>query len=320
MISVVIPVYNVEQYLDRCLYSVVNQTYKDIEIILVDDGSTDQSGKICDNWKSRDQRVIVVHTMNHGVSSARNQGLKLVKGEFISFIDADDWIDFDMYEKLLKNMIMNNAEVGICGYTIEPQHLKAGNLKREEERLFNREEAVLEIFKYENNKVPKILSWELCDKLFSRKIIQNVKFNEAIYNGEDMLFCWQALKNARRISYIPLHSYHYFTRVDSAVHLKRSIKSISVLKAVRYILNDSKNESKLIQSMIKDHYLRIGMRHSREVIRLHALQYKDEVLYFQKFLRSHIYHGLCLSYVSIKGKIGMLIFCLPYSLCTFLLK
>lgn len=320
MISVIIPVYNVEKYIDRCVTSIVNQTYKHLEIILVDDGSTDQSGKICDNWKMKDSRILVIHKSNHGVSSARNRGLRLAKGQFISFIDADDWIDLDMYEKLIKYMNNNNADIGICGYIKESNTLIKDNFKKTGARLVSREDAIIEIFRYENNKVPKSFSWEICDKIFTKEMLSNLNFDESIYNGEDMLFCWLAFKNAKKIAYLPLYSYHYFMRESSAVHQKQSTKSISVLKAVRSILNDTKNESCLIQNTIEDHYLRVGVRHSKQMFRLHAVQYREEVLYFQKFLRTHIYHSLCLPYVSLKGKIGMLIFCLPYQVCKLLLS
>ncbi|HJA50079.1 MAG TPA: glycosyltransferase, partial [Candidatus Fusicatenibacter intestinipullorum] len=94
-ISVIIPVYNVEKYLKRCLDSVINQTYKNLEIILIDDGSTDNSGKICDEYAQKDERIIVIHKENGGVSSARNKGLDICIGDYISFIDSDDWINLE---------------------------------------------------------------------------------------------------------------------------------------------------------------------------------------------------------------------------------
>ena len=96
LISVIIPVYNVEEYLDRCLESATLQTYKNIEIILIDDGSTDNSGKMCDEWAEKDRRIRVIHQKNGGLSNARNKGIEEAKGEFISFIDSDDWIEANM--------------------------------------------------------------------------------------------------------------------------------------------------------------------------------------------------------------------------------
>ena len=118
-LSIIIPVYNTEKYLHRCVDSVLQQNMSDYELILVDDGSTDGSGKICDEYKEKDSRVKVIHTQNQGVSKARNTGLELSSGEYIGFVDADDYIDADMYEKLIEASIDSNADVCCCGYLQE---------------------------------------------------------------------------------------------------------------------------------------------------------------------------------------------------------
>lgn len=116
MISVIIPVYNVEEYLERCVNSVLKQTYNDLEIILVDDGSTDNSGKICDELKNKDDRIIVIHKENQGLSASRNIGIEKATGEYITFVDSDDYILEDMYETLYKNLIRNDADISMCKY------------------------------------------------------------------------------------------------------------------------------------------------------------------------------------------------------------
>ena len=116
LISVIIPVYNVEQYLSKCLDSVVNQTYKNLEVILVDDGSTDNSGKICDEFALKDNRIIVIHKSNGGLSSARNEGLKFAKGQYVGFVDSDDYIEIGMYEKLLEVSLKYGSDVVCSNY------------------------------------------------------------------------------------------------------------------------------------------------------------------------------------------------------------
>ena len=106
LISIILPVYKVEKYIDKCMESLINQTYKNLEIILVDDGSPDNSGKLCDEWSKKDKRVKVIHKENGGVSSARNAGLDAATGDYIAFIDPDDWVDLETYEKML-NAIIN---------------------------------------------------------------------------------------------------------------------------------------------------------------------------------------------------------------------
>lgn len=315
LLSVIIPVYNVENYLDKCLESVVNQTYKNLEIILVDDGSTDGSSKICDQWSHKDRRIHVYHISNHGVSHARNEGLKHIKGSFVSFIDSDDWIDNDMFENLLEHMIKYHSEIGVCGYKLEYGTHSKIKLKKMKECTLTREEAVKIIFSYKNDKVQKAFSWELCDKIFDYRIIQNLKFDESIYIGEDMLFCWQAFKHARQLSFVPIYAYHYTIRQQSAMHQAVSNKSVTVLKAVRMILQDTKDEIKNIQCVLQDHYLRIGVRHSRKIFKLHAYQFETEVHFYQKYLRKHLFYALRLPYISLKGKMGLVLFCLPYNIC-----
>lgn len=129
MISIIVPVYNVEKYVRKCLDSVVNQAYKDLEILIVDDGSTDGSGKICDEYK-KDDRVKVFHTENRGLSAARNYGIDRAHGEWIGFVDSDDWIEPDMYEVLLKSALETDADIVECGVYTEYSNKAIGSKKR----------------------------------------------------------------------------------------------------------------------------------------------------------------------------------------------
>ena len=115
LISVVVPIYNVDKYLDRCVESIIKQTYTNLEIILVDDGSSDNSPQICDNWNVKDKRIKVIHKENGGLSDARNVGLSFATGEIISFIDSDDWIEHEMFEKMLNRKKKDNSDIVSCG-------------------------------------------------------------------------------------------------------------------------------------------------------------------------------------------------------------
>ena len=115
-ISIIVPIYNVEEYLCKCLDSIVNQTYTDYELILIDDGSTDDSGKIADEYSSKDDRITVIHKKNSGVSDARNRGLENASGKYICFIDADDWIEVSYLEELLLLAKSNDADIAMCSY------------------------------------------------------------------------------------------------------------------------------------------------------------------------------------------------------------
>ena len=118
IVSIIVPVYKVENEIDRCIQSILNQTYTSIEIILVDDGSPDKCPQICDKYAKQDKRIKVIHKENGGLSDARNVGLDMAKGEYIAFIDSDDWVEDSFIEQLLTNLISTNSDISICGYTL----------------------------------------------------------------------------------------------------------------------------------------------------------------------------------------------------------
>ncbi|MBR1540013.1 MAG: glycosyltransferase [Clostridia bacterium] len=124
LISIIVPVYKVEKYLDKCINSIVSQTYKNLEVILVDDGSPDSCGKMCDEWTQKDTRIKVIHKENGGLSDARNFGLDCAKGKYIQFVDSDDYIEKDMIEFLYKNLKENNADISICSnYMVDEENV-----------------------------------------------------------------------------------------------------------------------------------------------------------------------------------------------------
>lgn len=145
MISIIVPIYNVEKYLDKCLGSIVNQTYKNIEIILVNNGSTDNSLNIAEKWKYRDNRIKVFSIDNKGVSYARNYGIKVSNGNYIAFIDSDDWIDRDMYETLIEGIIRYNADIAQCSYYVNSKDEQVLIKKDKENLLLNNAEGVKNI-------------------------------------------------------------------------------------------------------------------------------------------------------------------------------
>ena len=133
MVSIVVPVYNAEKYLEDCLISLVDQTYENIEIILVDDGSVDDSGRICDSWAEKDDRIIVYHKKNEGVSTTRNFGIQRARGKFLMFVDADDMLVLNAVEYMVKEMIKNNSELVVCKYQSQDykKNIRESNLRIE---------------------------------------------------------------------------------------------------------------------------------------------------------------------------------------------
>ncbi len=210
LVSVIVPVYNVEPYLRKCLDSIVNQTYRALEIILVDDGSPDNCGVICDEYAARDGRIIVIHKENGGVSSARNAGLKRATGEWIGWVDPDDWIEPDMFEYLLGNILHYRADIAVCSRRLVYEDGKSIPVCWEDTELLNKEQGLEKLLKNE------LLKNYLCDKLFSRELLDRVVFPEGrIY--EDIFVMHTLFEKAERVVCLPGIKYNYLQRPGSIV-------------------------------------------------------------------------------------------------------
>ena len=203
-VSVIVPIYNVEKYLKCCVDSIINQTYKNLEIILVDDGSTDNSPKICDEYKNIDDRIVVIHKKNGGVSSARNDGIKKAKGIYISFVDSDDWIDENYISDLYNSSLNNNTDIVCCGY-------KRVYENKSEIININRFNEIIDNTELVNNILNVQTGFGFCHmKLIKKELIGNVHFSEKLVVGEDALFIIQ-ISNKATASFVnkPLYNYRF---------------------------------------------------------------------------------------------------------------
>lgn len=228
LISVIVPVYNVSDYLSRCVESILNQTHQELEIILVNDGSIDDSGTICDDFALKDKRVKVIHQENAGVSGARNAGLDITKGEWIGFADPDDWIEPDMFEKLLgavnnidSNSIDGNSiggnsaavtKIAICGFV---KHCIDGRL--DDRRCPEIPVKLSQIEAFEFMFHSRYFEWSCWNKLFNHKLLENIRFDLSLLNGQDSVFVTEVLLNCEKVAYVPETLYHYCSRKGSAM-------------------------------------------------------------------------------------------------------
>ena len=194
LISIVIPIYNVEKYLKRCVDSVINQTYKNIEIIVVNDGSNDHTQEICEKICQEDTRVILINKKNGGVSSARNKGIDLAKGEYISFCDSDDYVDQSIFEKLLKLIKENDADISMCNIEYIGQNGETiNNYKKNEKKLIlDRKQFISKLMD------PRIYFTFPFGKLVKRKVIKDIRYREDIYYDEDGLFWFNISENINK--------------------------------------------------------------------------------------------------------------------------
>lgn len=194
LISVIVPIYQSEEFLEKCLESIINQTYKNLEIILVDDGSPDNCPYICDEYKKKDKRIKVIHKENEGVSAARNDGIKIATGEYIGYVDSDDWIESNMYSVLYDNMQKYNADISICalerrtGYDYK---INNSNVKIE---TYNQEKYLLRFFKIGYQQI----EYYPPNKLFKRNLIEENQFPIGL-TSEDVFGTYKAVLKANKI-------------------------------------------------------------------------------------------------------------------------
>lgn len=226
LISVIVPIYNVEKYLDRCVESIVNQTYKKLEIILVDDGSPDNCPQMCESWAEKDKRIKVVHKENGGLSDARNAGMPFATGEIISFIDSDDWIELDMFEKMLNRMQKDNSDIVSCGVKwVEEDGSLIRDVTSENEILDNKT-AMKELL---NDSKLKQHVW---NKIYKYDMIKNIPFEKGKYH-EDVFWSYQIVGIAKKVSIIKESFYNYVQRSNSIMGEGFSVKRLDALDANR---------------------------------------------------------------------------------------
>ena len=209
IISIIVPVYNVKEYLNKCVESIVNQSYTALEIILVDDGSTDGSAEICDEWEKKDLRVKVIHKSNGGLSDARNCGLSNANGGYVAFVDSDDYVHKNYIEILFRNMLENKAEISICDY-----------LRIDEEQIDSSQELHNKVYIYEGhrildqlyeNNVVMVIAW---NKLYKKELFDAVKYPKGRVH-EDEYIIHQLLYQCKRVVYTSCKLYYYVQRKGS---------------------------------------------------------------------------------------------------------
>lgn len=224
LISVIVPIYNVEKYLSHCINSILNQTVKNLEIILVDDGSLDSSGKICDEFSKKDNRIVVIHKENNGLSSARNAGIEIANGSYLGFVDSDDWLDENMYEILLKLIKDNSADLSCCKFfkTANGEE-KIPPITNEIIESFNNIEGLNNF--YTDLYTQTVVAW---NKLYKRKLFDNVIYPIGKIH-EDEGTTYKLFYKANKITYTNRPLYYYRTTPNSITTSKFNKKRLDIL-------------------------------------------------------------------------------------------
>lgn len=224
LVSIIVPIYNTEQYLDECIKSMVEQTYRNLEIILIDDGSGDKSGNICKAWAEKDERIRYIYQENRGVGAARNRGLQEAHGEYLSFVDADDMICETFCRQMADILLSKNADIVYCNKTCfyeDGRREVAG-------------ESSMVTFTWKNTE------YECCDPkghytasaaIYKREVLEGLFFQEDLYVGEDTVFFSMAVRNANVLAFYDAPLYHYRILEVSSFHGPFTLKKYTAVEA-----------------------------------------------------------------------------------------
>lgn len=208
LITILIPCYNVDLYLPRCLNSILGQTYKNLQIVLIDDGSKDSTWTLMQKYAKQDSRIEIYHQNNQGVAKTRNNLLTKVKGDYVLFVDSDDWIEPDMIEFMVCKVLNNDADVSMCGMVVNDTPVS----KIYKEEILDQQQTIKH-FLFHNE-----LRGSLCNKLIKASLLQNVNFNGEISYGEDALFCWHLFQHVKKTVMTNRQLYHYRMNDASISH------------------------------------------------------------------------------------------------------
>lgn len=256
-LSIIVPIYKVEKYLPKCIESILNQSFTDFELILVDDGSPDHCGLICDEYAGKDSRVKVIHQNNQGVSAARNAALDVAEGKYLGFVDADDWIEKDMYQTMLQTVFTSRADVVICGIQYFTEN---GILIREDLKgckCFSQKELLINLYGK-----PNPIGGGCVNKVFLRSKIENVRFNPNLSMAEDWVYLFECFKQCDSGYQIPEVFYNVVERPDSATR-KNEVQAIyDIIFGGKLLLLLGRNYSTELEKYATDKYLDDCIRYS----------------------------------------------------------
>lgn len=222
-LSVIVPIYNSEKYLKKCINSIINQTYNKIEIILIDDGSTDQSGKICDDYGDKYSEIQVCHKENGGLVSARKQGIEMAQGDYVTFVDSDDWLDTDCYKKLLSCIRSKDIDIVSSGLIYEWTERRDFLYDSVEEGYYINDQIKKDILirmMYDSRSEKQGIIASVCSKIFKRKILKKVMENidDVLTYGEDGAVVYSFMLYAKCMAVVHYSGYHYVQHAESMIH------------------------------------------------------------------------------------------------------
>lgn len=261
-LSVIVPVYHVEAFLPACIDSILNQTLHDLELILIDDGSLDRCGEICDEYAARDSRIKVIHQTNHGVSYARNAGLRIATGDYLGFVDPDDLIAPEMYAEMIWAAEQNACDIVTCGFAYCKED---GSFLRDEPiptGVFSQRELLLSIYG-----MPNPFHGSMCNKLFSREILNGLMYDESVAIGEDWLLLYDCYERTSKAISIKDCFYTIRLRDNSATRKHSAELYMKKMETYQRLFRYSKKKDREIQKRATDKILDTYLNNKDAIIK-----------------------------------------------------
>ena len=310
LISVIVPVYNVEKYVGRCLTSIINQSYTNIEIIVVNDGSTDNSLSVCEEYAAKDNRIILFSQENRGLSGARNTGLRHYTGEYVTFVDSDDWIHHNMIEYLYNILVRHDSEMSLCG-----------SLRVSEGIIADKQYKELEGTTYTCDTYMKLFlngTFTACwSRLFRQDVINGVEFPEGL-NCEDYIYMYEAIRRVNTVAVINLPLYYYFVREDSIVNESFNLKKFDQFYSARKLYE-------LVKTQTPEYAKLSATRLAGAIVSLLSSSrknkgYEDKEKELTSFLRSNTRLLLFNNQLNCKLRMVLFIYMLPKGLSKLIMK
>lgn len=252
LISVIVPVYKVEKYLDRCLTSIVSQTFGDFELILIDDGSPDNCPQKCDEWKKRDERITVIHQKNSGLSAARNSGIRIAKGSYFTFVDSDDWVSQTMLADLYELIVKYDADIAICDFVKADKEIVIEDKAKFVETVYSQEEFMKVIMRVTGNRCIHY-AW---GKLYRKKVIDSDSHYPVGMLNEDVEGMFKAVIESQKIVETTKIGYYYFENHESISRRKFGDNFLCLHDVWRRILELSDNRAPEYHDYVEYNYVR----------------------------------------------------------------
>lgn len=249
-ISIIVPIYNSEKYIKRCIDSLINQTYKNIEIVAINDGSSDKTQEILEEYSKTDNRVVVISKENMGVTAARNDGIENATGDYLCFCDSDDWYELDMCETLIDAIKKYGVKIAVCSYIRVENGVKTPIMGKGNEYLLTRDEAIRNII------LGGYFTGSLCTKLYDKNLFSNIHIEHPIKYNEDILLNYFVFKKIDSVAFVDKCKYNYYIRNDSSTGNPDSIKANKDCLYVSKLMLDELQGSNL-ESVIQQRYTNV---------------------------------------------------------------